>query len=115
MYMHTYYATSLLHYSNEGAFDNVSLIAIHEFILKIFHYLWVQLECLAKKIRIDRRIGSKDRVGYGDDTRILAAQTGKGNRICFSNVELEVNHANRKHKNISLVQNFCNECVIELV
>ncbi|KAL5835267.1 hypothetical protein ACOSQ4_014764 [Xanthoceras sorbifolium] len=50
----------------------------------------------------DRRC-KKVNIGDGNDIRVLAAQTSKGNCIGFSFIELEVNEANWKHKHISLV------------
>jgi hypothetical protein len=61
------------------------------------------LECLGENIRIDGRIRSKDCICYGDNPRILAAETSKGKSIGLSYIELEVNKTNWKYKDVSLV------------
>ena len=63
----------------------------------------VQLESLGENIRINRWIRSKCCICYSDYTRILTAQTSKSNSISLCNIELKVNEANRKYKNISWV------------
>ena len=74
-----------------------------ELFFNIINYNLVQLEGLGKNIRIDWRIRSKDRVCYGDQPKILIAETRKGKSVGLPYVELEVNETNWEYKNISLV------------
>ena len=82
----------------------ISLIVVPpELGLKRFHHMLIQLEGFSQNIRINGRIRPENGVGDGDDTRVLAALSSKGNCIGFSNIELEVNEPNWEHKHISLV------------
>ena len=79
-----------------------SLLSV-EYFLKIINHILVQLEGLDENIWINGRIRSKDRVCYCVEPRILATETGKGNSIGLSYVELEVNETNWEHKDISSI------------
>jgi hypothetical protein len=61
------------------------------------------LESLDENIQIDRRISSKNILCYGDEPRILVAETGKGNNISLSNIKLEVNETNWEDKDVSCI------------
>ncbi|KAI9186163.1 hypothetical protein LWI28_014301 [Acer negundo] len=63
-------------------------IGSSELGLKRFHHFLIQLECFCQNIRVNGGIRYEYGVSDGDDTRVLAAQTGKGNCIGFSNIEL---------------------------
>jgi len=95
------------------AITNIYLIIVPlELFLKIINHISVQLEGLGENISIDGRIRSKDCICYGDDPRILAAETGKGYGIGMPRIKLEVNETNWKDKDVSSIKNFGEETVI---
>jgi hypothetical protein len=95
------------------AITNIYLIIVPlELFLKIINHISVYLEGLGENIRIDWRIRSKDCICYGDDPRILAAETGKGYGIGMPRIILEVNEANWEDKDVSSIKNFGEETVI---
>jgi hypothetical protein len=67
-----------------------------------------------ENIQIDRRIGSKNILCYGDEPKILAAKTGNGNNISLSNIKLGVNETNWEDKGISCVLGFGEKAVIRV-
>ena len=82
-----------------------------ELCLEPIHGLFVQLKGLGKNFIRDGWLRSKDRIGYGDHTRVLAAQTSKSDSAGLPIVELEVDEALRKYKHITLVKDFSEELV----
>jgi hypothetical protein len=81
----------------------ITYSCLTELFLKIFNNMLVHLEGLTENIWIDKWIRSKDNLCYGDETRILAAETGKSNSISLSYIKLEVNETNWKDEDISCI------------
>ncbi|KAL6183375.1 hypothetical protein ACLB2K_044786 [Fragaria x ananassa] len=88
------------------AIVSTGVVVIPELVLEILNDIVVNLEGLGENIKLDRRFGAENCVGYGDDTWVLAAKTGNGHGFVLSDVELEVNKTNREDKHISRVQHF---------
>lgn len=72
----------------------------------------INLESLCQEVTGDIRLRTEYCIGYGDDTRVLAAKSCNGDGITITVVPLVEDKSNWEQENIALLQDFGDEPVL---